>query len=726
MELVELIIMSTSTGYGPSIGNRRLLFDGDERKFELWYVRFLGHLRLRKLYDVVTGTGDVPEESAAKNAEAFAEIVQFVDDRSLSLIMRDAIDDGRKAMTILKEHYMPKGKPRVITLYTELTSLHKNVEDSVTDYIIRAENIAAALNGAGETISDGLLVAMVLKGLPDNFKPFTTVITQRENPLNFAEFKVALRNFEDQEKVHDSESDSSVLNVQTKWYKQNGNGVQKNYSGATGGVKFQGTCHSCGIKGHKSYECRKNNRWCDHCRNSTHDTKFCRRLQSKDGPKPKDSAKSVEHSEHTCSDQKSVSVACESAAGNSTQFVDGQVHSFLFKISVADSLHSVLDNTDKNDILVDCGATTHIVNDQSKFFKFDDNFNPSQHFIELADGSKTNNLAMKRGDACVNMVDDNGHVHECVLQDALFVPSFSQSIFSVQSAVEKGAKVEFNKESSTLVADGTKFKITKSGKLYYLHCAATVSEKSAKHTLQDWHEILGHCNNKDVLKLNDIVEGMTILNREDFDCGVCLRGKMTQNWNRNPDKRATSVLHLVHFDLAGPIEPISREGFKYVLGCVDDFSGLIALYFLKKKSDTFQATEKFLADVGPYGSVKRIRSDQGGEFISDAFESLLIKNKIKHERSAPYSPHQNGTVERSWRSLFEMTRCLLLQSGLPKSMWTYALMSAMYIRNRCYNPRTKSTPFESFTGCKPNIAHMQKFGSTMYMLCLIAESQEVA
>ncbi|KAK3775962.1 hypothetical protein RRG08_043647 [Elysia crispata] len=64
---------------------------------------------------------------------------------------------------------------------------------------------------------------------------------------------------------------------------------------------------------------------------------------------------------------------------------------------------------------------------------------------------------------------------------------------------------------------------------------------------------------------------------------------------------------------------------------------------------------------------------------------------------------QSSTVERAWRTLFEMFRCLLLQSGLPKTC-TYAVMTAAYICNRWYNPRTKTTPFQSFTGRKSNIA----------------------
>ena len=97
---------------------RRLYFNGDESKYELFDIKFCGHLRLQGLHVELEKTPpEVIDQS--KNALIFAELCLVLDDKSLSLIIRDAKDDGVKALTILREHYLGKSKPRIISLYAE-------------------------------------------------------------------------------------------------------------------------------------------------------------------------------------------------------------------------------------------------------------------------------------------------------------------------------------------------------------------------------------------------------------------------------------------------------------------------------------------------------------------------------------------------------------------------------------------------------------------------------
>ena len=139
--------------------------------------------------------------------------------------------------------------------------------------------------------------------------------------------------------------------------------------------------------------------------------------------------------------------------------------------------------------------------------------------------------------------------------------------------------------------DGTKFTVVKRGRLYFLGiCDGAVTCDCTNYAcdVSDWHEILGHCNYDDILKLERIVDGMKVTGKSEKpgDCSACLLGKMTQGRSRKPRARATVPLELVHTDLAGPIEPVSTEGFKYAISFTDDYSGVVFVYFLKSKSDT--------------------------------------------------------------------------------------------------------------------------------------------
>ena len=61
-----------------------------------------------------------------------------------------------------------------------------------------------------------------------------------------------------------------------------------------------------------------------------------------------------------------------------------------------------------------------------------------------------------------------------------------------------------------------------------------------------------------------------------------------------------------------------------------------------------------------------------------------------------------------------MGRCLLIDSGLPKTMWAYAVKIAAFIRNRCFNNRIGQTPYQALTGVKPDVSKMGVLGSECY------------
>src|SRR6218665_3695169 len=200
-------------------------------------------------------------------------------------------------------------------------------------------------------------------------------------------------------------------------------------------------------------------------------------------------------------------------------------------------LPSKCQSVGQDSLLVDCGATTHIVTDKSKFVRFEQNFKSSGHCIEPADGSRSTGLVQGRGTAKVLVQSLDGRSREVNLENALYIPSYQQDIFSVQAATEKGATVNFSPHSAELVApNGTIFYIRKSKKLYYFNYV--FDRGSNKHSLYEWHMTLGHCNVKDLLKLESVVDGMKITDKSEFQCDVCILGKITQSFNRQCHKIA--------------------------------------------------------------------------------------------------------------------------------------------------------------------------------------------
>ena len=65
------------------------------------------------------------------------------------------------------------------------------------------------------------------------------------------------------------------------------------------------------------------------------------------------------------------------------------------------------------------------------------NFAPEKHYIELADGTRSNSVALKRGDVEVTIMDTTGKCVNATLKNALYIPTYPQNIFSVQAATEK-------------------------------------------------------------------------------------------------------------------------------------------------------------------------------------------------------------------------------------------------------------------------------------------------
>jgi hypothetical protein len=96
--------------------------------------------------------------------------------------------------------------------------------------------------------------------------------------------------------------------------------------------------------------------------------------------------------------------------------------------------------------------------------------------------------------------------------------------------------------------------------------------------------------------------------------------------------------------------------------------------------------------------IKKIRSDNEMEFKNSQIEGFLEDEGIKHEFSSPYTPQQNGVVERKNRTLLDMARTMLDEYKTSDWFWAEAINTACYAINRIYLHRIlKKTSYELLT-----------------------------
>ncbi|GJX74290.1 retrotransposon protein, putative, ty1-copia subclass [Tanacetum coccineum] len=181
-----------------------------------------------------------------------------------------------------------------------------------------------------------------------------------------------------------------------------------------------------------------------------------------------------------------------------------------------------------------------------------------------------------------------------------------------------------------------------------------------------------------------------------------------------PDRpeRAKDLLGIIHTDVCGPLRHVSRQGASYFITFTDDYSRYGYVYLLKHKHEVFETFKVFKNEVeNQLGkTIKAIRSDRGGEYISQEFKDYLKANGIVQQLTPPYTPQHNGVSERRNRTLLDMVRSMMNLTTLPLSFWDYALESATRILNMVPTKKVDKTPYELWYGKVPNLSYLKVWG----------------
>ena len=131
------------------------------------------------------------------------------------------------------------------------------------------------------------------------------------------------------------------------------------------------------------------------------------------------------------------------------------------------------------------------------------------------------------------------------------------------------------------------------------------------------------------------------------------------------------------------------------------------MYMLKSKDEAFGVFKRFRAQVeDDKKKIRVFRTDRGGEFTSTEFKIFFEEAGIERHYTAPYTPQQNGVVERRNRTVVEMARSYLKQMRLPMMFWGEAVRHSVYVLNRLPTRSVSNqTPYEAWMGQTEHQSH---------------------
>ncbi|GKE59922.1 retrovirus-related pol polyprotein from transposon TNT 1-94 [Tanacetum coccineum] len=236
-----------------------------------------------------------------------------------------------------------------------------------------------------------------------------------------------------------------------------------------------------------------------------------------------------------------------------------------------------------------------------------------------------------------------------------------------------------------------------------------------------WHQRLSHLNFSAISHLarHGLVRGLLKLKfKKDHLCSACRMGKSKKKPHKPKSKDTNQEkLYLLHMDLCGPMCVTSVNGKKYILVIVDDYSRFTWVKCLRSKDEAPDFIIKFLKMIQVRLKVplRRIRTDNGTEFVNQTLREYYKKVGISHETSVARSLQKNGVIERHNRTLIKVSRTMLIYTKAPLFLWAEAVATACYTQNpSIIRLRHRKTPYELLHDKLLNLSFFYVFGTHCY------------
>lgn len=370
--------------------------------------------------------------------------------------------------------------------------------------------------------------------------------------------------------------------------------------------------------------------------------------------------------------------------------------------------------------IIDSGASSHLIGRRDVFTSFKEIHGHTSRGIG---GNSVNPIGIGTIQIPARV---DGKLHKLNITNVKYSPNAGVNLLSLDQIWSQFDQVIPSTTGLSFVKGNKAFRTQFEEGLLILDTMPTPQDDlcMAAYEVEDgwaslWHERLGHLGEQNVRRLKKMVDGMDAHTLDgQCICEACVMGRFHAKPHRGHIKRGKQKLDLLHMDSKyGPKETRGYDGSRFWLTIVDDSTTNTDCLVYKHVRDVVDLVRHYLDHhETPVFKCRRIRLDQGSEFITNDFKNLCYDRGIELEFTSTEQSQSNGVAEVVNKIILEKLEPTLYAGKLELKWWPAVVEAMAYLRNRCPNSRLDITAHEAWTGERPDISNIRKIGSKAYVL----------